>query len=523
MFRVVVGSGVAAAVGLLAVAVGASAQSAERPVVTAAGQVTTDPLPTRAHSSPTMARNPKTGELVIAEGEVRTDGRCFAYISADDGRSWFRGGNMMRKPFTDCALSAEYGPYASAAFAKDGTLYVAFVASERREPQSGEAEGPGEALPRNVYLARSSDSGRSFTTATVFRPPPGNADLAENKGPTVAVDPSDASRVYVGWRQGEFMGDKKLRSSIAASSDGGRTFSAPVDISGKNGGDYPNMTVDSEGTLHAIYWVRDFGADENFVRPIIYRQSTDFGKTFAPPVQVDTGNQDSERVPMIATAPQPGTLYTVWSTTPERKNGAEDFEGNQEIFFSRSGDGGRTWSPRRVLNDDRNPDVAQSLPGIAVAPNGRVDVAWYDDRFEVGTFPAEDGDEVTEDEPTAQNVFYTSSEDQGRSFGPNVRISDRHIDRSVGVWENNIFSAHNVAMDSSDDGAYFAWQDTRNADPVNQAEDIYTAKLARSASSVESGGGGGSNVIWALLGGGGALALGGLLLVGGAGWARRSR
>lgn len=525
VFRLVVGSGLAAAVGVLAVAVGASAQSAERPVVTAAAQVTTDPLPTRAHSSPVMARNPKTGELVIVEGEVRTDGRCFAYVSADDGRSWSVGGSPMREPFTDCALTADYGPYAGAAFAKDGTLYVAFVASERREPQSGEAEGADEALPSNVFLARSDDSGRSFATATVFRAPPGNADLASNKAPTVAVDPSDASRVYVGWRQGEFRGDTKLRSSIAASADGGRTFAPPVDISGKNGGDYPNMTVDSDGTLHAIYWVRDFGVDEDesFMPPIVYRRSTDFGKTFAPPVQVDAGNQNAARVPQIATAPQPGTLYTVWSNTRERKNGAEDFEGNEEIFFSLSDDGGKTWSPRRIVNDERDPEVAQSLPGIAVAPDGRVDVAWYDDRFDVSAFPAESGEEPSESEPTAQNVFSTSSGDQGRNFGPNVRISDRHIDRSVGIWGNNIFSNHNVAMDSSDDGVYFAWQDTRNADRRNQAEDIYTAKLARSAASVESGDGRGSNVIWALLGGGGALAVGGLLLVGGAGWARRGK
>ena len=520
MFRAV-GTSLAAVVGTLALAVGASAQSDERPVVTSAGQVTTNPLPTRAHSSPVIARNPKTGELVIVEAEVRSDGRCFVHVSADDGRSWFPGGSPVRKPFTDCALNAEYGPYTGAAFGKDGTLYVAFVANEPRRPQEGEAEGPGESVARNVFLARSSDSGRSFTTATVFRPPPGNAALGENKGPTIAVDPSDGSRVYVGWRQGEFMGDKKLRSAIAASSDGGRTFSAPVDISGENGGDFPQMAVDSEGTLHAIYWTRDFGAEESFVRPIVYRQSTDFAKTFSKPVQVDEGNQDSQFTPLIATAPQSGTLYTVWNNTRERKNGADDFEGDQEVFFSGSGDGGKTWSPRRVLNDDRNPEVDQSLPGISVAPDGRVDVAWYDDRFALGKFPAEDEEAPSDDEPTAQNVFYTSSDDQGRTFARNVRISDRNIDRTVGVWGNNIFSQSYVGVDSNDEGVYFAWQDTRNADRRTQAEDVYTAKLARAGAGVQTGGEGGSNVIWALLGGGGALALGGLLLVGGVGWLRR--
>ena len=524
MVRAVAGSLVAAVVGILAVAVGASAQSAERPVVTAAAQVTTDPLPTRAHSSPVIARNPKTGELVIVEAEVRRDERCIVHISGDDGRSWSPGGSPMRKPFTDCSFHAEYGPYASAVFGKDGTLYVAFVASEPGVPLSEDAASGGAGYtPRSVFLARSSDSGRSFTTATVFRAPRDNADRGLNKGPTVAVDPSDESRVYVGWRQGSFSSEReKNKSNVAASSDGGRTFSAPVDISGKNGGDYPQMAVDSEGTLHAMHWPRPFPglpfADPKTpVRPIFYRQSTDFAKTFTKPVQVDPGSQETQRPPIIATAPQSGVLYTVWANTPEQKNLAEDFKGDTEIFFSLSRDGGKTWNPRRVLNDDRDPTVNQHLPGISVAPDGRVDVAWYDDRF---TLAAADEEDPSEDEPTAQNVFYTSSDDEGRTFARNVRISDRNIDRTVGVWGNNISSQHNVGMDSTDEGVYYAWQDTRDADRANQAEDIYTAKLARGEAGAQTGEGD-SKLIWALLGGGGALALGGLLLVGGVGWLRR--
>jgi len=520
-----VGIGLAAVGASFATAVGANAQSDERPVVTAAAQVTTNSSPTRAHSSPVIARNPKTGELVIVEAEVRSDERCIVHLSGDDGRSWFAGGNPMRKPFTDCSFHAEYGPYAAMAFGKDGTLYMAFVASQPGDALFEDSAAAGEGYtPRSVFLARSSDSGRSFTTATVFRAPRDNADRGLNKGPTIAVDPNDESRVYVGWRQGSYSSEReKKKSLIAASSDGGKTFSTPVDITDKNGGDYPTMAVDSEGTLHAMYWYAtfpnfEFGDPKTPVRPIFYRQSTDFGKTFAKPVQVDPGSQDTQRTPIIATDPQSGVLYTVWSNTPEPNNLAEDFQGDTEIFFALSRDGGKTWSPRRVLNDDRNPTADQHLPGISVAPDGRVNVAWYDDRF---TIAAEDEGDAPEDEPTAQDVFYTSSDDQGRTFTKNIRITDRSIDRTVGVWGNNISSQHNVGIDSSDDAVYFAWQDTRNADRRFQAEDVYTAKLAFGETGTQAGGGGGSKATWALLGGGGALALGGLLLVGGVGWLRR--
>lgn len=514
------GTGLAAVVGTLALAVAAGAESDKRPIVTAAVQVTTNPDPARGHSSPAIARNPKTGELVIVEAEVRSDERCVVHVSGDDGRSWFRGGDPMREPLTDCSFHAEFGPYATMAFGKDGTLYMAFVASEPAAARSEDSAAAGAGYtPRSVFLARSSDSGRSFTTATVFRAPRDNVDRGLNKGPSIAVDPSDESRVYVGWRHGSFSSDReKQKSAVAASSDGGKTFSAPVDLSDKNGGDYPTMSVDSDGALHAVYWSKtfpglEFGDPKTPLRPIFYRQSTDNGKTFGKPVQVDQGSQDTTRPPVIATDPESGVLYAVWDSTPERKNLAKGFKGATDVFFAVSRDGGKTWSRRRMLNDDRNPNVNQVLPGISVAPDGRVDVAWYDDRSTLGEDPASDP-------PTAQDVFYTSSDDQGQTFSQNIRITDRSIDRTVGVWGNNIDSNHNVGVDSTDGAVYFAWQDSRNGDRRFQAEDVYTAKLVLDRASAVTGDDD-SDVIWALLGGGAALALGGLLLLGGTRWVRR--
>ena len=145
----------------------------------------------------------------------------------------------MTKPFSDCGFYAEYGPLATATFAGDGTLYVAFVASDflNRVRNS---------TPRHVFLARSSDSGRTFTTSRVFDAPDGNQDRGLNKGPMLAVDPGNPQRVYVGWRQGVFAADakEKLKSNVAASLDGGRTFGAPVDLTDDRGADFPALAVD---------------------------------------------------------------------------------------------------------------------------------------------------------------------------------------------------------------------------------------------------------------------------------------
>ncbi len=452
----------------------ANAVEGNQPVVTSAVQVTDNPAPLRAHSSPRLARNPENGELAVVEADVRGDLTCKVHLSVDDGRSWFLGGDIMTKPDPVCAPGAEYGPLASIAYGSDGVLYVAYVAG----PELGLGR---DNTPRSLYLARSTDGGRNFAKTVVYDAPDGNKDLALNKGVTLAVDPSDSANVYVGWRQGVFRDAKeKLKSNVAASTDAGKTFGAPVDLTDDRGGDYAVVTVDGDGVVHAIYNAREYPPGDNPngqdgpVRPIRYSRSTDNGKTFLPAKDIDPGGQVAPRPGVIVADPNSSAVYLAWHGNEEEMNAGDDFKGDYETFFRASLDGGETWGERKVLNDDERPvKVGQFHPNVSVAPNGRVDVAWYDGRLSPND-PAPAG----EDEPGFQDVFYTSSSDKGQSFGPNIRITDRSIDRSIGVYSNEIDSKTNVGIASTDDKVYFAWQDSRNANRDLQPEDIYTAVLA---------------------------------------------
>ena len=498
--------GLAMALGILPAS---HALPAESSAVKAAVQVTSDIDPLRAHSSPQIAVNPTNGELVIVEANVRGNRACTTHISVDDGRSWFRGGDLMQEPYLDCTLGAEYGPYATLEFSEDGTLYVAFVGSEFLDRARDDT-------PRHIFVARSDDGGRSFSTSMAFEAPDGNPDIGFNKGPVLAVHPTDSSRVYVGWRQGVFRNaEEKQKSNVAASEDGGRTFAPPVDLTDERGGDYPGLAVDGDGTVHAVYWARvfpplPFGDPESPVSPIYYRRSTDGGASFEEAIEIDPGNADADRPPVIAADPRSEAVYVVWSSHAEQRNLEDDFEGDFEIFFLASVDGGDSWPDRLVLNDDGS-DVDQYLPGLSIAPDGRVDVAWYDDRLN----PAEP-------EEGLQDVFATSSRNQGATFAPNVRITDRSIDRTIGVWGNNIDSNHNVGVASTEGATYFAWQDTRNGDPEAQAEDVYMTKLVH-ASSADATGAGASRLLWTVVGAAAALVLAGIALVAASRLTSRSR
>ncbi|MDQ4070011.1 MAG: glycoside hydrolase, partial [Actinomycetota bacterium] len=200
----------------------------------------------------------------------------------------------------------------------------------------------------------------------------------------------------------------------------------------------------------------------------IYGRLTDGGRTWAR-TDIDPGYQEYPRHPVIAADPNSDRLYVLWHGSPENENLPLKFDDKDraDVFLRVSTNGGRSWSERQRVNDEDRANHAH--PGISIAPNGRVDIAWYDGRLSPKP-PVNVGDEAG-----LQDVYMTSSTDGGRTFGPSVRMTDRSIDRSIGVWSNNVNSAAPVGITSTDDVVYVAWQDTRNGDPLTQAEDVYVA------------------------------------------------
>lgn len=483
---------VAATVAAMAPMSVSAQEGSSRSVVTAAVQVTANTAPVRFHNTPQIARNPTNGELVVVESDVRGSRKCSIHLSADSGRTWFAGGDPMVEPVTDCSFYGEYGPYATLAFGRNGHLYVAFVASEFLNRARNDT-------PRHVFLARSTDGGRSFETTRVFDAPDGKPDRGLNKGPMVAVDPNSPERVYVGWRQGIFAANatEKLKTNVAASADGGRTFGPPVDLTDERGGDYPGLAVDGDGTVHAVYWTRAFPPAASNTpgppRPIQYVRSSDRGRTWSKGEVIDPGNQSTPRPPLLAADPNSSTLYMVWYTNAEVNNQAPGFEGFHDIFLRASTDGGRTWGDRVIVNDDGT-KANQFEPGVSIAPNGRLDIAWYDFRHSPAPPVPSTGQGA---ERGVSDVYYASSSDRGRTVSRNLRITDRSADRMLGAWKFD--SKFNLGVASSNDAVYFAWQDPRNAIRDTDAEDVYVASMALDGRTEGSGSSGDAVPSWLLL------------------------
>lgn len=56
------------------------------------------------------------------------------HISVDDGRSWFRGGDVHVRPFSDCSIGSEHGRHVISFVDRDGVLYSATTAKRPQAP-----------------------------------------------------------------------------------------------------------------------------------------------------------------------------------------------------------------------------------------------------------------------------------------------------------------------------------------------------------------------------------------------------
>jgi hypothetical protein len=264
---------------------------------------------------------------------------------------------------------------------------------------------------------------------------------------------------------------------VAASTDGGKTFSDPVDVGtfykktvkDAAGKEYPvanffgdpQIAVGNDGTVYALY---PSGTPGGFATaaptPLLLGRSTDKGKTWEVTEATPPGNYP-EGVQMLkwsAEGGAQGTLHVVYEDKPDQPAGRAD----RDIYYARSTDGGRTWSKPTKLNDDKDPDALhlQVTPNLDVAPDGRVTAAWWDFRDDTGAF--------------TNDVYATWSTDNGQTWSANTKVTDEPINRRLGVWSNGSDMRGPPAIASTKAYTVFGWDDTRNGTELAPSQDIYT-------------------------------------------------
>lgn len=180
-----------------------------------------------------------------------------------------------------------------------------------------------------------------------------------------------------------------------------RQADAPINITRSAGFTVFNggLKIDGSGMMHIAFdddTSVTFGGNNVF-----YAQSFDNGRTFSQPVKISTnGNFSFSEVLEIDGQ---GNIYIVYATLSANGQSAT-------IFFSRSTDGGRTFSTPVPLSPDAQ---AADLPAIAVDKSGNIMITY-----------------VVFGETNAR-VMAVRSTDKGASFSAPVRVSGDNEDVST--------------------------------------------------------------------------------------------
>jgi hypothetical protein len=466
----------AVALGLLTLA-GGPVAAADAPRITRPVQATLEDLaPTRTFSSPYLLVDPNNSNNVVASAvEMRTR-TCKLLRSTDSGISWkMLDASPSPASYPFCFHTSGMQTETPLAWGRDGTLYYGLVGWDHSDG--------GQRGNLSVLLARSNDLGDTWET-TIVRNTRGLVDAAvENNSPVSAVvvdttsGPEDI--VYVMYRRSNPNATPAPHRPpmVAVSTDGGKTFGEPIEVisfykktvkNPANGQDVaigmafnaPVGAVDDKGTLYVLYpanAVSTITPPQPF--PVLLAKSTDRGQSFtfteAAPPSVYT-----EHVVMMRWTKQggpQGTLHIIYEDKLDQPAKSAD----RDIFYTRSTDGGQTFSTPKMLNDDDPSKLAvQATPNISVSDNGRVDAVWWDFRDDAGKF--------------ANDVYYTYSEDNGATWSKNVRITDRSVNRKIGVWSNGADIRQPPGVVSTDKLAIIGWDDTRLGNDTTHTQDIFT-------------------------------------------------
>ena len=403
-----------------------------------------DPRDIRAHNSPTVAVNPTNADNLVVVNRVDTPSfSCAVHASFDAGATWA----PTKVPFPDGEELPERCFAPDAAFTADGKLHVSFVT----------LAGAGN-VPHAAWVASSSDGG-----ATLNNPVRVTGSHAFQV--RLAADPSDARRLYLSWLQARDVAvlgfpEEGNPVVVARSDDAGSTWSAPVVVSdpARTRVLAPSVVVAPGGGVHVLYLdladdrLDYHGAHEGKGGPphagpwsLVTARSTDAGATWAETV-VDDGLVPTERIvaffpPAPALAVDEERVYVAYH---------DGRAGVADVWLWASADAGATFGPPRRVNDTPARDAtSQYLPAFAVAPSGRLDVVYYDRRADTGNVMNE--------------VSLQFSYDDGRTFGPRVRLSDRAFDSRIGFGSERGLPdlGSRLALVATDHGSLALWADTR--------------------------------------------------------------
>jgi hypothetical protein len=402
---------------------------------------------------PFVAINPTDPDNIVAlwqqdrwsNGGARSN---VAGVTLDGGRTWR---SVVVPGLSRCSggrFERASDPWIS--FSPDGTLHqVSLVVNLDPPPDAGIGFGPN-----GMAVSRSLDGG--LTWSRPIRVITDTDPQVLNDKQSITADPTDSDFVYTIWDRIELDGaDGSLirgPARLARTTDGGLSWEPSREIFDPGLDNQilgAQILVQKDGTLLAFFnKIISINPDDtvnNFPDRLTVIRSRDKGLTWDGDgpgggteiaqilangtVTPDTGAaiRDAAILFDVAIDPRKDRLYAVWQDYR--------FTGFDQIAFSQSKDGGRSWSnPIRINKtpaNPRRPFTQQALlPSVTVAKNGTVVVTYYDFRNDEAG-PRELADHFA--------IFCKSRCETTDGWGREIRLTDESFDYALAPVARGLF------------------------------------------------------------------------------------
>ena len=314
-------------------------------------------------------------------------------------------------------------------------------------------------IDKNVFAPAAAAAVAAIATAAVASAAP---SAGYTIGPNINISASCSGQNAevlqavdrgLGYVYEEWMGCRGI--AFARSTDGGRTFGAPISVPGSVGSNVnvwdPAVAVASDGTVYAGFMIAKAGE----WYPVV-ATSFDHGATFpqvaslVPPDAKNWGDR-----PFLA-AGADGIVYLTWDYGPERTSvtficaaaGSCAFAtGDLNVVIQKSTDHGRTWGPIIPVSPGFPASGGDSAPFL-VESSGRIDLSYQGYHITDTTTYSMD----------PANTYFTSSGDGGATWSKPVLLGPPDLTMSLSEWWiDGAFSADSA-------GNLFATWDTQGSE-----------------------------------------------------------
>ncbi len=254
-----------------------------------------------------------------------------------------------------------------------------------------------------IYYKRSTDSGLNWDADTRLTNDPGNSAV-----PAITVVGTFVHIAWVDNRNGN------AEIYYKRSTNSGATWEAVVRLTNDAAGSY-SPVITASGNNVNIAW-----EDERNGNPeIYYKRSTNNGSGWEPDFRLTQDPNISERVSMFSSG---SFVHTVWQDTRD---------GNYEIYYKRSTNGGVSWDA-----------VSRLTNGIEISQVASISVTGQSVHIVWEEFLGNN-----------QEVYYIRSTNNGANWEPEIRLT------------NNTADSQYPAIFSAGSSIHIVWEDYREGNP----------------------------------------------------------